>query len=178
MNQLTYYHSPVGHISIEATENAITKIHFIDNLTGNFTGNLVNNSIENSKIIDTELANKSSEVIQKCVQELDLYFAGKLQQFTVPLQTQGTDFQKVVWAELQNIPFGKTISYLELARRLGNEKVIRAAGTANGKNPIAIIIPCHRVIGSDGTLVGYAGGLWRKKHLLDLENALPKGIFD
>lgn len=170
MKELSYYHSPVGNISIEATENAITKIHFMDNLVNNSVGN----SIENTQGINKEF----SEVIQKCVQELDLYFTGKLKQFTVPLQTQGTDFQKVVWAELQNIPFGKTISYLELARRLGNEKVIRAAGTANGKNPIAIIIPCHRVIGSDGTLVGYAGGLWRKKQLLDLENALPKGIFD
>ncbi len=90
-------------------------------------------------------------------------------QFHFPIQQQGTDFQQKVWAELTRISAGKTISYLELSKRLGNTKTIRAAGTANGKNNIAIAVPCHRVIGSNGSLVGYAGGLWRKKWLLNHE---------
>jgi len=97
------------------------------------------------------------------------YFDGQLKQFSIPLQPEGTEFQKRVWNELLTIPYGDTNTYLGMAKQLGDEKVIRAAGTANGKNPIGIIIPCHRVIGSDGTLVGYAGGLWRKKWLLELE---------
>ena len=88
------------------------------------------------------------------------------------LNPKGTDFQKTVWNELQKIPFGKTISYLDLAKKLGDEKVIRAAASANGKNPITILIPCHRVIGKDGSLTGYAGGIHRKKYLLELEKGI------
>ena len=109
-------------------------------------------------------------LISDCAQQLDEYFSGKRKTFSLPFDLQGTDFQKRVWMELLIIPFGKTISYLELARRLGDEKVIRAAGSANGKNPLAILVPCHRVIGSDGNLVGYAGGLHRKKWLLEFES--------
>ncbi len=106
--------------------------------------------------------------------QMDAYFRGSLQTFRVPHKAAGTDFQKRVWAELECIPFGKTISYLEMAKRLGNPQCIRAAGRANGANPISILIPCHRVIGSDGSLVGYGGGLPRKQALLELEGALPK----
>ena len=106
--------------------------------------------------------------------QMDAYFRGSLRTFNVPHKAVGTDFQKRVWAELECIPFGKTISYLELAKRLGDPKCIRAAGRANGANPISILIPCHRVIGSDGSLVGYGGGLPRKQALLELEGALPK----
>ena len=101
--------------------------------------------------------------------QLDAYFAGELERFDVPLATHGTDFQMRVWDQLMRIPFGETISYSELARRMGDPKLVRAVGVANGRNPISIIIPCHRVIGADGSLVGYGGGLERKKWLLEHE---------
>lgn len=106
--------------------------------------------------------------------QLEAYFSGNLRDFNIPLHTEGTDFQRRVWKELLRIPYGQAISYLELARRLGDEKCIRAAARANGANPIAILIPCHRVIGSDGSLVGYGGGLDMKEFLLRLEGVLPK----
>ncbi|HRD44260.1 MAG TPA: methylated-DNA--[protein]-cysteine S-methyltransferase, partial [Ferruginibacter sp.] len=111
----------------------------------------------------------SNKVLRECIRQLDDYFSGQTMQFHFPIQQQGTDFQQKVWAELTRVSAGKTISYLELSKRLGNTKTIRAAGTANGKNNIAIAVPCHRVIGSNGSLVGYAGGLWRKKWLLNHE---------
>ncbi len=106
--------------------------------------------------------------------QLEAYFSGNLRDFNIPLHVEGTDFQRRVWKELQLIPYGQAISYLELARRLGDEKCIRAAARANGANPISILIPCHRVIGSDGSLVGYGGGLDMKEYLLRLEGVLPK----
>ena len=101
--------------------------------------------------------------------QLDAYFAGQLQQFDLPLAPEGTAFQKQVWGQLSRIPFGQTISYGELARRIGNPKASRAVGAANGQNPISIIVPCHRVIGADGTLTGFGGGLTTKQALLDHE---------
>jgi len=101
-----------------------------------------------------------------CIQQLVEYFAGKRKTFSFLIQQEGTVFPQRVWSELKSIPFGETISYLGLAKKRGNSKAIRACGTANGQNNIAIVIPCHRVIGSNGKLVGYAGGLWRKKWLL------------
>jgi len=106
--------------------------------------------------------------------QLEAYFSGNLRDFNIPIHIEGTDFQRRVWKELLNIPYGQAISYLELARRLGDEKCIRAAARANGANPISILIPCHRVIGSDGSLVGYGGGLDMKEYLLRLEGVLPK----
>ncbi len=103
------------------------------------------------------------------VKQLGEYFAGTRQAFQLQLNLKGTDFQKSVWQELLNIPYGRTISYLELSRRLGDVKAIRAVAAANGQNPFWIVVPCHRVIGSDGSLTGYAGGLWRKKWLLEHE---------
>ena len=105
------------------------------------------------------------------VGQLDEYFERKRTAFTVPLAPSGTTFQQRVWSELQNIPYGKTRSYLELAQAIGKPSAMRAVGAANGRNPISIIVPCHRVIGSNGTLVGYGGGLERKRFLLDLEQA-------
>jgi len=110
--------------------------------------------------------------------QLKEYFAGTRKEFDVPLDIEGTDFQKRVWNELQKIPYGKTISYKTLSEKLGDVKVIRAVGKANGQNPIAIIIPCHRVIGANGNLVGYAGGLAIKEKLLHLEGALNPELFD
>jgi methylated-DNA-[protein]-cysteine S-methyltransferase len=110
------------------------------------------------------------------LEELIGYFNGELRHFSVPILQEGTPFQQQVWEELAQIPFGKTISYLELAKRMGDPKSIRAVAAANGKNKLAIVVPCHRVIGSKNDLVGYAGGLWRKKWLLDLENRIANGV--
>jgi methylated-DNA-[protein]-cysteine S-methyltransferase len=145
-----YIQSPLGILEITGSHGVIFSVTFQD---------------------DTE--KKPSPVpssLHACVQQLGEYFSGSRTSFDLPLQPNGTAFQRHVWDELLKIPFGKTISYLRLARQLGDEKSIRAAASANGKNPIGIIIPCHRVIGSNAELVGYAGGLWRKQWLLDHEN--------
>lgn len=110
------------------------------------------------------------EVLEDAVYQLNEYFNGEREQFNLKLNPEGTDFQQTVWKALQQIPYGKTCSYLELSKTLGDVKAIRAVANANGKNPLWIIIPCHRVIGSDGSLTGYAGGIHRKKWLLDHEN--------
>jgi methylated-DNA-[protein]-cysteine S-methyltransferase len=112
-----------------------------------------------------------SELLDKVKTQLDEYFLGSREEFDLPLSPPGTDFQQKVWQELLQIPYGTTVSYLEVANRLGDPKCIRAAASANGKNPIAIIIPCHRVIGSSGKMTGYAGGIDRKKALLSQEGA-------
>lgn len=117
---------------------------------------------------------KIPEVLLDAVQQLQEYFDEKRTDFDLRLSPEGTEFQKRVWRELEKIAYGKTKDYQEIATQLGDPKVIRAAASANGKNPIAIIIPCHRVIGSDGSLTGYAGGLARKKFLLEHENALKQ----
>lgn len=105
--------------------------------------------------------------------QLDEYFAGKRQHFELPLHPVGTPFQLMVWQALRRIPYGVTISYGELARRIGKPKAMRAVGAANGRNPLPIVVPCHRVIGADGSLTGFGGGLPIKRHLLGLEQALP-----
>ncbi|UOY08709.1 methylated-DNA--[protein]-cysteine S-methyltransferase [Muricauda sp. SCSIO 64092] len=110
------------------------------------------------------------EVLEDAVHQLKEYFEGIRKTFDLTLNPQGTDFQKRVWEALLTIPFGKTVSYLELSKRLGDVKAIRAVAAANGKNPLWIVVPCHRVIGSNGDLVGYAGGLHRKKWLLEHES--------
>lgn len=109
-------------------------------------------------------------VLQESILQLNEYFEGKRNDFTFKLNPSGTEFQQRVWKGLLEIPFGKTMSYLELSKKLGDVKAIRAVASANGKNPLWIVIPCHRVIGTDGSLTGYAGGLWRKKRLLEHEN--------
>lgn len=151
----SYYNSPVGWLHIVADDLMITKVLFMDDLQ--------------------DQVSMVSPVLHQCMQQLDLYFSGKLEKFTVPVSPSGTTFQRKVWAELQGIPFAKTTSYAQLAHQVGDIKSIRAVGTANGKNPVAIIIPCHRVIGSDGSLTGYGGGLWRKKWLLDFERKQKQG---
>jgi methylated-DNA-[protein]-cysteine S-methyltransferase len=152
---LTYYDSPLGKLKITADENAVKSIHFILDIDG----------VE----LEQEVPN---ETLEKCVHELNQYFKGELQDFSVNIDPDGTEFQKRVWNELLKIPYGKTISYLKLSRELGNERSIRAVARANGDNKIPIIIPCHRVIGSDKSLVGYSGGVWRKKWLLEHEAAV------
>ncbi len=112
------------------------------------------------------------DCMTKCLRQLDEYFNGRRQKFNVPLQLEGTDFQKAVWRQLKKIPFGRTASYGEVARAIDRPRAFRAVGNANNKNPIPLIIPCHRVIGSDGKLVGFGGGIWRKQWLLDHEKSL------
>lgn len=114
------------------------------------------------------------EVLEDAVYQLQEYFKGERTSFELPLQPTGTDFQQRVWSLLMDIPYGKTVSYLELSKTLGDIKAIRAVAAANGKNPLWIVVPCHRVIGSDGSLTGYAGGLSRKKWLLDHENPVKQ----
>lgn len=108
-------------------------------------------------------------VLQEARRQLRAYFSGSLQHFDLPVAPQGTEFQRRVWLALQDIPFGETVTYLEIATRIGNTRATRAVGAANGQNPIAIVVPCHRVVGANGALVGYSGGMHRKKQLLELE---------
>lgn len=135
-------------------------------IEGNFDGIssvvVLNDNVQVSQIIPEEL--------QDCATQLEEYFNGERKQFSLKLNPMGTDFQKKVWSELVKIPYGKTISYLDLSKKLGDVKAIRAVANANGKNPIWIIVPCHRVIGTDGSLTGYAGGLHRKKWLIEHES--------
>jgi methylated-DNA-[protein]-cysteine S-methyltransferase len=114
-------------------------------------------------------------VLQEAVFQVNDYFDGKRTDFTFKLNPSGTEFQQKVWKGLLEIPFGKTMSYMELSKKLGDVKAIRAVASANGKNPLWIVVPCHRVIGTDGSLTGYAGGLWRKKWLLEHENPTNQG---
>jgi methylated-DNA-[protein]-cysteine S-methyltransferase len=149
--------SPVGVIEISGSDDGIRSILFLDS------------EIEPLPV---------PSCLNECVNQLNDYFQGKRRQFDLKLDPRGTEFQLKVWDKLQQIPFSKTISYLELARMTGNEANTRAVGNANGKNKINIVVPCHRVIGSNGKLTGYGGGLWRKEILLKLEmgNAMP-GLF-
>ncbi|MBL7558586.1 methylated-DNA--[protein]-cysteine S-methyltransferase [Olleya sp. YSTF-M6] len=130
------------------------------------------NGIASVVVLNTEEKTTSiiPKVLENCVLQLNQYFKGLRQQFSVKLNPKGTDFQNKVWNALQTIPHGKTTSYLQLSKQLGDPKAIRAVANANGKNPLWIIIPCHRVIGSDGSLTGYAGGLHRKQWLLNHES--------
>jgi methylated-DNA-[protein]-cysteine S-methyltransferase len=147
------FDSPVGKLLLTSNGAALTEL-----------------SLHGPKPNDPKHREQSDdEVLAAAREELAAYFAGKLQRFEVPLAPEGTSFQKRVWQALLDIPFGETESYGQLARRIGNPTAARAVGLANGRNPIAIIIPCHRVIGSNGTLVGYGGGLPRKRWLLDHE---------
>ena len=129
------------------------------------------NGIAIISIVDKgEISKVIPSILQEAVTQLQDYFDGQRTHFDFQLNPSGTEFQQKVWKGLCEIPFGKTMSYLELAKQLGDVKAIRAVASANGKNPLWIVVPCHRVIGMDGSLTGYAGGLWRKKWLLEHEN--------
>ena len=148
------YKSKLGTILIEGNEEAITSVYFV----------------EENQVFDTlKISDKVPVIIDHCAFLLNEYFEGRLTDFDIRVKPQGTPFQQEIWQLLKAIPFGATQSYLELAKKYGDAKAIRAVAAANGKNPVAIIIPCHRVIGSHGELTGYSGKLWRKKWLLDHE---------
>lgn len=153
------------HFTVITNETAIKEIIF----------NLGQN---NSKLKSLIKVDKDYKLMHGVYTQLKEYFNGERKEFDLPLEIEGTDFNKKVWNELLKIPYGKTISYKELAIRLGDEKVIRAAAKANGDNTLPIVIPCHRVIGSDGSLVGYGGGLKIKEKLLELEGVLEPNLFN
>ena len=157
MPEAVFIHSPVGILQIVETNGCISAIHFAEGAMPEQTA-------------------APTPVQQQCLAELQEYFEGKRLTFTFPMVQSGTDFQQRVWQQLGHIPFGKTISYRQLAVQLGDAKCIRAAGTANGKNHLAIVVPCHRVIGSNQSLTGYAGGLWRKQWLLQHEAKWAHGV--
>ena len=152
MNQLCYYNSPVGMLRIIANEKGIALIKF-------FSG-----SREQLHPVEA-----NTPLLQEAVRQLSDYFAGKRKEFTLPLDPQGTDFQLRTWNALRNIPYGETRTYKQIAEAIDCPKGFRAVGLANNRNPIAIVVPCHRVIGADGSLTGYAGGLDIKEQLLALE---------
>ena len=153
---ISYLKSPIGEIKITADENSVNSILFVFD--------------------DTEMEEENiNDVLTQCKMELSEYFSGKRKEFEVPISQAGTSFQQRVWNDLVKIPYGKTVSYNFIAESLGDKKSIRAVGASNGKNQISIIVPCHRVIGSDGSLTGYAGGLWRKKWLLNHEKEFSGG---
>lgn len=147
-----YYSSPIGLIELTASNDGLSTLYFV----------------EEKKYEE----NTEDPILKSILQQLDEYFNSGRKEFQVPLDPSGTKFQLKVWKALQNIPFGKTISYLELGLALGDENLTRAVGSANGKNPISLIVPCHRVIGNTGKLVGYGGGLWRKEWLLKHEGVI------
>ncbi|WP_306351372.1 methylated-DNA--[protein]-cysteine S-methyltransferase [Flavobacterium sp. '19STA2R22 D10 B1'] len=157
--QTVFIKTPLGITAIEGDESGISKITALDDS-------------------ETPLSDEIPLVLQEAVIQLNDYFAGKRNDFDLKLNPSGTEFQQKVWRGLLEIPFGKTLSYLEFSKKLGDPKAIRAVASANGRNPLWIIVPCHRVIGSDGSLTGYAGGLWRKKWLLEHEfPSLQQSLF-
>jgi methylated-DNA-[protein]-cysteine S-methyltransferase len=146
------YASPIGKLTLASNGEAITQVEF-----------------EQNRYPLPVHPKGTDKVLEKARRELDAYFAGKLKEFTVPVAPEGTDFQKKAWAALQKIPYGATRSYGQQARAIGSPSASRAVGAANGRNPIPVIIPCHRVIGSNGSLTGFGGGMERKQFLLELE---------
>ena len=173
---MTYYtimESPIGYLLMTSDGKSITRLFMEDHEGGptanaDFTTKKVHARFGSLPKPDWE-ENKTIPVVREAVQQLNDFFNGKRSEFDLPLDPDGSEFQRAVWKELTRIPFGKTISYGELAKRIGKPDAPRAVGLANGKNPISIIVPCHRVIGSSGKLTGYGGGLDRKEWLLEHE---------
>ena len=151
--ETAFIQTPLGVAKIVGDESGITVISILS---------------------EGEVTTTIPAVLQEAITQLNDYFTGNRSNFDFKMNPSGTDFQQRVWQELLNIPFGKTISYLDLSKKLGDVKAIRAVASANGKNPLWIVVPCHRVIGTDGSLTGYAGGLWRKKWLLEHESPSPQ----
>ena len=151
--QRAFIRTPVGYIEVTGSEKGIRTLNFL------------NFKVKIHRVPST---------LHSCIDQLEEYFAGSRQLFEIPLDLIGTPFQMKVWTEMQKIPYGAVISYHELAVRTGNGKASRAVGGASGRNPVSVIVPCHRVVGQDGKLVGYGGRLWRKKWLLEHEHAFAQ----
>jgi len=147
-----FYESEIGFFKVTGSEDGLHELEFTD--------------------LKSAPHSEVPACLKECFGQLDEYFKGDRSEFTLKLKPPGTDFQKNVWQELLKIPFGQTTSYLHIATEIGNKKAIRAVGAANGQNRIPIIIPCHRVIGSDGSLIGFGGGIWRKEWLLKHEKVV------
>lgn len=153
-NRFTYYDSPLGTVTLQANEQGLLGVWFETHTT---------------KPEDLGTQEDSFPIFQSVKEQLERYFAGEVVQFDVPIAAKGTPFQQSVWHALTTIPYGETWSYAQLADAIGNPKAVRAVGLANGKNPVSVIVPCHRVIGKNGKLTGYAGGIERKQRLLAIE---------
>jgi len=151
-----HYRSPIGTIEILANEEGVTALNFVSG--------------------EPAASPRQHPILRAAVVEVDEYFRGKRSEFSVPLIFRGTDFQIAIWRRLVRIPYGQTATYSDLARAVGRPRAMRAVGQANHRNPISIVIPCHRVVGSDGRLVGYGGGLWRKEWLLEHEKKHSAGL--
>ena len=158
-----HYESPIGRIIAVAADDAITDIDFVD---AKYVARLPADSVEDPR----------HPVLRECVRELAEYFAGQRRLFELPLAPRGTDFQQRIWKGIARVPWGKTITYAELAESARAPGSARAAGAATGRNPIGIVVPCHRIVGADGSLTGYAGGLERKTKLLELEGVLQPSL--
>lgn len=150
---VAYYDSPLGFLGISGSEEGVSSVSFIESVPARFA---------------------TPKCLGECVHQLDEYFNSGRKEFSLSLNAHGTEFQKRVWSELQRIPYGQTVSYRDIACAIGSSDAVRAVGSANGRNPLSIIVPCHRVIGSDGSLTGYGGGLRRKEWLLNFEHSLPQ----
>ena len=159
----TWIETPLGSMLAGATREALCLLDFTDHSM--FEAELAALRAR----FRAPLLPGRNPILDRLARELDQYFAGERRQFDIPLWYPGTPFQERVWSALLEIPYGETVSYQDLAQRLGDPRAVRAVGRANGMNPIAIVIPCHRVVNADGGLGGYGGGLWRKQYLLDLE---------
>jgi len=155
---IKFIDSPLGKMVAKADENAVFELDFAERF-------------------NEDLVEKPNEILLQLETEIEEYFSEKRKDFSVPVHLQGTDFQKKAWKILQEIPYGKTISYAEQATLVGNKKAVRAVAGANSKNKIVLLVPCHRVIGSNGTLTGFTSGLWRKEKLIELESKQKKFRF-
>jgi O-6-methylguanine DNA methyltransferase len=169
MLQYRIIKTPIGEMLAVEYDCRLCFLEFVD---GSFKKHLA--PLE--KYYDTNAVEKETPILNKLTNQLNAYFNGKLRDFELPLTLTGTEFQKSVWSKLSEIPYGKTVNYAWIAGKIGSPKACRAVGQANGSNPISIIIPCHRVIGKSGQLVGYGGKMWRKKWLLEHEGALQPSV--
>ena len=160
--------SPVGELLLTATDEGLTRVWFEEHRHGG------PRSVEWQRA--AEVGGAAERILRDAREQLDAYFAGKRKSFDLPLAAAGTPFQERVWKALRTIPFGHTTSYGEIATRMGEPKAMRAVGAANGRNPISIVVPCHRVIGANGDLTGFGGGIERKRWLLEHEGALSREI--
>jgi methylated-DNA-[protein]-cysteine S-methyltransferase len=148
---VSYYKSPIGLIEIVGTTTAVTELNFVD---------------------EQRHGSASHPTVRHAEQQVAEYFEGSRREFNLRLDMNGTEFQKLVWQRLQTVPYGRTASYQDIAKGIGRPAAVRAVGAANGRNPVAIIVPCHRIIGKNGHLVGYGSGIWRKEWLLKHEGYL------
>lgn len=146
-----YYPSPIGLVEVSGNPDGIASVYFVE---------------------DQPYLSDVPDCLADCITQLTEFFQGNRHTFSLKLNPQGTAFQQKVWAELLNIPYGRTATYLDIALALGDKNAVRAVGSANGRNPISVIVPCHRVIGASGKLIGYGGGIWRKEWLLRHEGAI------